>query len=91
MKLARFSTGTDPRLGLVHGSSLTDLSARVNGLPDNDHGADRGVGDDQCSDHCCVAGKRLIAELSDVTSRRPPSSGRGGLVSTMPITSAKPA
>ena len=34
MKLARFSTGTDPRLGLVHGSSLTDLSARVNGLPD---------------------------------------------------------
>jgi 2-keto-4-pentenoate hydratase/2-oxohepta-3-ene-1,7-dioic acid hydratase in catechol pathway len=33
MKLARFTTGGAPRLGLVRGSSITDLSARVANLP----------------------------------------------------------
>jgi ureidoglycolate lyase len=34
MRLARFSAGAVPRLGVVHGDSITDLSARVKGLPE---------------------------------------------------------
>ncbi len=33
MRLARFSAGAATHLGLVHGESITDLSARIKGLP----------------------------------------------------------